>query len=164
MKNHLLFMLFACIESKYIDTTFLNKWADTMISCVDIPKTWLINLSLCNNLDCGLNVVGNEIISLGMQFDEEYVWLLMGFLCLRFQEGKIERDDFQARIIDAVDAHQPSGIDVENCKSIFKRMSDKGDEYCFDSIFLSCLELSKKGFSNMINIDMLRKEIFLFEQ
>ncbi len=105
MKESIFHILFAGIQSGFIDISFLKKWTEELIDISDKPQYWLIDLTLCSDSDSALNILRKYQRDSGKKLSEGYGETLLGFLCLSFENKKLSLDKFFSKIIDVLDGY-----------------------------------------------------------
>ncbi|MFZ6680926.1 hypothetical protein [Undibacterium sp. Tian12W] len=112
-KNFLL-LIFSLVESKYVSVAEINNLANaahvasssSALSELEVmPEFWLTELAACQTADEAQDILREQISEQHVIFDERYVSLLLGFLYLGVQEGKISLAEFETELVDVIDGY-----------------------------------------------------------
>jgi len=155
--SRLLKTLFAGLEYDGISINTVNNWATELISELEAPAIWLMDLLGCTSNDCILNILRGKIKEIGPILDDEYAELCLGFTYLEFKKRNISLHKLESNILDIVDGSSVHGIDPEKVYSVFK---DNSMEVVIREIDLLLGSFSKKSieykeytFSNISTIE-----------
>lgn len=121
---HILVILFACIDSGYLDNASIRSWATSIVSKVAEPQMWLIELLGSKSTEESLNILRTELPKLGLTLDHNYAELVLGFLYLMFIDKKLTEGEFKTELIDIIDAYDVEDIDPELLHGLFEDKSD----------------------------------------
>lgn len=121
MKKTLFHILFAGIDSGFIDISFVQKWTEKLINNSDSPQDWLIDLTMCSDADSALNILRNYLRNSGETLYEGYGETLLGFLCLGLENKTLSLDEFFSEIIDVIDSYEIVDLDIDELLHLYKR-------------------------------------------
>lgn len=144
-KNFLL-LIFSLVESKYVSVAEINNLASaaSVLSELDVmPEFWLTELAVCQTADEAQDILLEQMREQHAIFDERYVSLLTGFLYLSVQEGKISLSEFEAELVDVIDAYS-------------NYMMLTIEDFCHDFSPLNCLPDQNTAFGRYL-IDAAEK-------
>ncbi|MFZ6643466.1 hypothetical protein ACO0LL_27340 [Undibacterium sp. TC4M20W] len=127
-KNFLL-LIFSLVESKYVSVAEINNLASVASELEVMPEFWLTELAACQTADEAQNILREQMRDQHVIFNERYVSLLLGFSYLGVQEGKISLAEFEAELVDVMDAYS-----VHNAY-----MNMTIEDFHHDFFSLSCL-------------------------
>lgn len=147
-----LLLLYSLIESKYIHLPEIRNFSITLHGRESIPMHWLRELSICETIDEAQDSLRRKINETHMVFDDYYVSLFLGFLYLGAQEGKISAAEFEAELVDTIDAYSDYlGITVEDVHTEYLSIDKLPDE---SSLLGRCLidsaEKSKRALDDLM--------------
>ena len=99
-------ILFACIESHFVDIPFLQKWTETLINKSKCPQYWLVELTMCSDSESVLNVLSKYLAFSDNALCEDYWEIILGFLYLSYINNKLTLDQFIYEVVDVADAYE----------------------------------------------------------
>ncbi|MES2039119.1 MAG: hypothetical protein V4495_14900 [Pseudomonadota bacterium] len=153
IKNkNLLQLIFSLIESRYIRVPEINDLAKALNELDVRPELWLIELSACETTDEAQDILLERISEHHVVFDERYVSLLLGFLYLGVQEGKITLSEFEADLVDVIDAYSDCiNMTIEDFHRDFFSLNSLPDQNTvLGSYLIDSAEKSKTAFCTEI--------------
>ncbi|MEE4358519.1 MAG: hypothetical protein V2I97_18755 [Desulfococcaceae bacterium] len=115
------YILFACIESRFIDIDFLHKWTESLIIKSKKPQNWLLDLTICSDSESALNTLRKYLSLSNDILDNEYGEILIGFFYLCYKKNTISFDEFISEVIDVSDAYEIETFNFEellNCTGL----------------------------------------------
>lgn len=147
-----LLLLFSLIESKYIHLAEIRNISITLYERESIPLYWLCELSVCETIDEAQDILRRKMSEAHMVFDDQYVSFFLGFLYLGTKEGKISAAEFEAELVDTIDAYSDyMGITVEDVHTEYLFIDKLPDE---SSLLGRCLidsaEKSKRALGDLM--------------
>lgn len=125
----LFYILFACIESRFIDIDFLHKWTESLIIKSKKPQNWLLDLTICSDSESALNTLRKYLSLSNDILDNEYGEILIGFFYLCYKKNTISFDEFISEVIDVSDAYEIETFNFEELLQIHKRGNIASDYF-----------------------------------
>ncbi|MFZ6733687.1 hypothetical protein ACO0LG_17300 [Undibacterium sp. Ji42W] len=146
-KNFLL-LIFSLVESKYASVAEINNLANALSELEVMPKFWLTELSACETADEAQDILREQMKRQHVVFDERYASLLLGFLYLGVQEGKISIAEFDAELVDIIDGYSNHlMLTIEDFSHDFSPLNCLPDQNtAFGCYLIDAAEKSKTAF------------------
>lgn len=107
------YILFAGIDSGFLDLTFIKNWTERLILNSETPQEWLIDLTLCSDLDSAMSILEKWLSNSGETLDEGYGETLIGFLCLCLEGELISIEKFISEVTDVMDSYEVVDLEIE---------------------------------------------------
>lgn len=111
--NNVLTILFAVLDCNAWSISQIISWSDGLISRLDHPRAWLIDLSVSNSVDDCLDVIREAMREFGLVLPENVGDLMAGLILLRFDNGELSSEDAIKYLADVVDAYEGGCVDAE---------------------------------------------------
>ncbi|MET0107190.1 MAG: hypothetical protein ABW072_18910 [Sedimenticola sp.] len=147
MKN-VIVILFAILDCKVWSTAQVTAWADRLISKLDSPRAWLLDLSIGNSVESCLETVHEAIRESGMLLPEDIGELMAGFILLRYDSGELSESQARSLLVDVVDAYETSSIDAETA----------GVLSLDSSVYMEFRRSAKQALEHMNSVQFLESE------
>ncbi len=118
MRN-IFIILFAILDSQYLTSKDIVKWALEVIAKTSSPAFWLIELAEVKEDHAALGVIRSELKERGLSLSDSFGEYLIGFYYLKYIDGSISKLDLEKFILDVVDAYDVENLTPENAHQIF---------------------------------------------
>ncbi|CAM3536955.1 hypothetical protein VA7868_03930 [Vibrio aerogenes CECT 7868] len=158
-------VLYACLESNYVNISFFRQWSERLIGLSTCPKDWLISLTTASSEDEVSNVLRDCLLETGEILGDRYNQLLLGFLYLAYQKQLISPEKFVGELIDVVDA---ADMEIIGCGNILVEptgtMSVENVDGCVLEVLKQFAEDCSRLFKRLDAEVIYEKEKEIFEQ
>lgn len=123
---NLRYIICAMIESKSIGLKELIEWVDHLIISLDKPTYWLLEISVCSNLneiDCSIRIsLANEDI-----LDHDCIdSLVIGLAYIRYKDGFIDCKEMELILTDYFVSNKPY-FNEDSLHTYFDHVDDNSE-------------------------------------
>lgn len=146
--NNVLVLIFALLDSGAWDIRQLRSWADGLISKLNHPGGWLIELSVADDMQGAMDVVTDAMRIRGISLPSGIGDLLAGIILLRLDAGDLTVSKARSELIDVIDAYDVRYVDAEAAQEI-----DLTDQRFAMAREIASSALRYLGSSEMISAD-----------
>ena len=121
MKSCLVTTLAAIVATRSWTTKRLRDWGDRLLGHVDIPASWVLELSNCSSFEEADAALSERAKTAGIGLSVDLPYLLAGMWYIQLGEGVLDRARFDVEICELLDSMLPfelaGALDVEEWKS-----------------------------------------------
>ncbi len=152
--SNLLATLFAVLDCNAWSVSQLTSWTDQLISRLESPKIWLINLSINGSVNGCLKVIFDTMRESNVSLPDDIGDLMAGLILLRFDNGEFSSAEVaKTHLIDVIDAYGTNCVDAEAA----------GELDLNDAVYNKFREMAKQAMRYLDIEQLLETERPLFE-
>jgi len=151
--SNLLATLFAVLDCDAWSVSQLTSWTDRLISRLESPKIWLINLSINGSVNGCLEVICDTMKESNVLLPDDIGDLMAGLILLRFDNGEFSAEVAKTHLVDVIDAYGTNCVDAEAAGKLDLN----------DAVYNKFREMAKQAMRYLDSEQLLETERWLIE-
>lgn len=126
MENSILVKILDLIDSGYWKSVQWKVWADAVITKLDDPPYWTIQLSLAMSAGEAISILRERLAEVNYKDSVNHKSIVLGYMFLRFKEREVDLKEFLSMAWQETEGSEdvgtPSNADIHNMYESYIRI------------------------------------------